>query len=138
MTVVLYFPAHSSRAPSHDQHGHNVPSTSTSLPRVISLASFGSGGICGRLSDQRGEVCHDVRDGALRDPEEITNDFFDHILPLVEQRDHDRFSQREALRPSGSLIPGLRKNISDTRLKLIELLSVQPEGTMVTQRLLHW
>src|ERR1039457_6162388 len=41
--VVLYFPAHSSRALSHDQHGHNVPSTSTNRPLVICFASSGSG-----------------------------------------------------------------------------------------------
>src|SRR5208282_1052378 len=88
-------------------------------------------------SDQRGEFCDDVRDGTLGDSEKIGNDFFDHILPLVEQRDHDRFPQREALRPSDSLIPGLGQDIFDTLLKLIELFGVQSEGTMVTQRLLH-
>src|SRR5260370_26539126 len=40
--VVLYFPAQSSGSRSHDQHGHNVPSTSASLPRVICLASSAS------------------------------------------------------------------------------------------------
>src|SRR6266568_3369598 len=89
------------------------------------------------LSDQRGEFCDDVRDGGLGDPEKIGNNFFDHILPLVEQRDHDRFPQRQALRPSDSLIPGPGQDVFDTILKLIELFGIQSEGTMVTQRLLH-
>ena len=91
----------------------------------------------GSLRDQRGEFCDDLRDGALGDPEKIGNNFFDYILPLVEQRDHYRFSQREALRPPDSLIPGLGQDIFDTRLKFIELSGIQSEGTMVTQRLLH-
>jgi hypothetical protein len=60
-----------------------------------------------------------------------------HILPFVEHRYHDRFPQREALRPPGSFIPGSGQDIFDTRLKFIELFGIQPEGTMVTQRLLH-
>ena len=91
----------------------------------------------GSLRDQRGEFCDDVRDGGLGDPEKISNNFFDYMLPLVEQRDHDRFAQREALRPPDSLIPGLGQDFFDTLLELIELSGIQPEGTMVTQRLLH-
>ncbi len=91
----------------------------------------------GSLSDQRGEFCDDVRDGALGDAEKIGNDFFDYMLPLVEQRYHDRFPQREALRPPDSLIPRLGQNIFDARLKFIELSGIESEGTMVTQRLLH-
>src|SRR5512135_1918185 len=37
--VVLYFPAHSSRSPAQDQHGHRVPSTSAIAPLVASAAS---------------------------------------------------------------------------------------------------
>ena len=70
-------------------------------------------------------------------PEKIGNNFFYYILPLVEQRYHDRFPQREAFRPPGSLIPGIGQDIFDTRLKFIELSGIQSEGTMVTQRLLH-
>ena len=36
-----------------------------------------------------------------------------------------------------SLVPRLRKDIFDTRLKLIELPSIQSEGTLVMQRLLR-
>jgi hypothetical protein len=43
MAVVLYFPAHISGARSHDQHGHNVPSTSASRPQVICFAASASG-----------------------------------------------------------------------------------------------
>ena len=54
-----------------------------------------------------------------------------------EQRDHDRFPQREALWPPDSLIPGLGQDIFDALLKFIELFGIQSEGTMVTQRLLR-
>ena len=41
--VVLYFPAHSSRSPDQDQHGHKVPSTSAITPLVASDASSAEG-----------------------------------------------------------------------------------------------
>ena len=41
--VVLYFPAHSSRSPAQDQHGHKVPSTSVIAPSVASAASSADG-----------------------------------------------------------------------------------------------
>src|ERR1700678_1038234 len=41
--VVLYFPAHSSRSPAQDQHGHKVPSTSAIAPLVASAASSADG-----------------------------------------------------------------------------------------------
>ena len=41
--VVLYFPAHSSRSPAQDQHGHKVPSTSAIAPLVASAASSAGG-----------------------------------------------------------------------------------------------
>src|SRR5271156_3605939 len=41
--VVLYFPAHSSRSPFQDQHGHKVPSTSAIAPLVASAASSADG-----------------------------------------------------------------------------------------------
>src|SRR6266702_8712249 len=41
--VVLYFPDHSLLSPSHDQHGHSVPSTSAIAPLVASAASSGVG-----------------------------------------------------------------------------------------------
>ena len=93
--------------------------------------------LLGSLRDQQGEFCDDLRDGSLGDPEKIGNNFFDHILPLVEQRYHDGFPQREALRPPRSLIPGIGQDIFDTCLKFIELFGIQSEGTMVTQRLLR-
>ena len=71
------------------------------------------------------------------EPQKIGNNFFDDILPFVQQRYHDRFPQGEALRPPGSLIPGIGHDIFDTRLKFIELSGIQSEGTMVTQRLLR-
>jgi hypothetical protein len=43
---------------------------------------------------------------------------------VIPQRYHDRFPQREALRPPGSLIPGNRQDLFDTRLKFIELFGV--------------
>jgi hypothetical protein len=41
--VVLCFPDHSLPSPSHDQHGHNVPSTSAIAPLVASAASSAVG-----------------------------------------------------------------------------------------------
>src|SRR6266700_1023296 len=41
--VVLYFPAHNSRSPDHDQQGHKVPSTSAIAPLVASPASSADG-----------------------------------------------------------------------------------------------
>jgi hypothetical protein len=41
--VVLYFPAHSSRSPAQDQHGHKVPSTRAIASRVASAASSAEG-----------------------------------------------------------------------------------------------
>src|SRR6516225_9804620 len=41
--VVLYFPDHSLRSPSQDQHGHSVPSTSAIAPLVASAASSAVG-----------------------------------------------------------------------------------------------
>ena len=88
--VVLYFPAHSSGSLSHDQHGHNVPSTEREptpghLLRFLRVRPefFSS------LSDQWGEFRDDLRDGAMGDPEKIRNDFFNHTLPVVKQHDHE-------------------------------------------------
>src|SRR5713226_4140744 len=44
--VVLYFPAHNSRSPDQDQHGHKVPSTSAIAPLVASAASSADGRNC--------------------------------------------------------------------------------------------
>src|SRR5580658_11253494 len=41
--VVLYFPAHNSRSPDQDQHGHKVPSTRAIAPLVASAASSAAG-----------------------------------------------------------------------------------------------
>src|SRR6266568_179867 len=41
--VVLYFPAHSSRSPAQDQHGHKVPSTRAIAPLLASAASSADG-----------------------------------------------------------------------------------------------
>src|ERR1700678_242347 len=41
--VVLYLPAHSSRSPAQDQHGHNVPSTRATAPLIASAASCAPG-----------------------------------------------------------------------------------------------
>src|SRR6266516_5403364 len=41
--VVLYFPAHSSRSPAQDQHGHRVPSTRATALLVASAASSADG-----------------------------------------------------------------------------------------------
>ncbi len=89
------------------------------------------------LGGERGEFCDYLGDGGLGDAEEVGDDFLDHILPFVQQRDHDRFPQRQAFRPPDSLIPRFSEESFDALLKLIELFSVQPEGTMVTQRLLR-
>ena len=75
---------------------------------------------------------HPPEHSALGEPEQLGINFFNDILPLVEQRYHDRFPQREALRRPNSLIPGIGQDIFDTRLKFIESLGIQSEGTMVT------
>ena len=107
-------------------------------PRVICFASSASGrnsSVACAISGVNSVMISDTV--PWETPKRSANNFFDDILPLVEQRYHDRFPQREALRPPGSLIPGIGQDISDTRLKFIELFGIQSEGTMVTQRLLH-
>jgi hypothetical protein len=47
----------------------------------------------------------DLRDGALGNPEKIGNNFFDHMLPLVEQRYHDRFLAPPSVKGFGSHLP---------------------------------
>src|SRR5260370_36219283 len=135
--VVLYFPAPISGACSHDQHAHNVPSTSASRPRVICFASSTSGrnsSVACAISRVNSVMISETVPWETPKRSAITSSI---IFCRLEQRYHDRFSQREALRPPSSLIPGIGQDIFDTRLKFIELFGIQSEGTMVTQRLLH-
>jgi hypothetical protein len=73
-------------------------------------------------------------DGGLGYAEEIGDYFLDQILPCIEQRDHDRFTQRQAFRPPDSSIPWFNQEFFDEFFKLVDLFRVQPEGVIVAQR----
>ena len=92
--------------------------------------------LLGGIGDQRRESGNHARDHALRNTEYIADNFLRDILPVIHQRDRDRLSQGEFLRAAGSLNPGLGQDVLDTHMEFFELFGVQPESTLVAQRLL--
>ena len=106
--MVLYFPAHSLLSPSHDQHGHSVPSTRAIAPLVASVASPAVGRsfpVAFSTNGVRKVMCRDIVAWSTSKISAHTSSTM--FLPQISAGNDECFAQGQFARAPSPFIPRL-------------------------------